>query len=164
MDLGATICTPRNPACGICPWMEGCKARIDGVAAQLPAKTPKKPKPTRFGTAFLAQRSDGAWHLETRPEKGLLGGMLGWPGSDWSETPPEAVSPPFEADWKPVPGEVRHTFTHFHLRLSLYHACVPTDAEVGDARFLTRDVFRPSDLPTVMRKAYDLASTMPAED
>ncbi len=164
MDLGATICTPRNPACGICPWMDDCRARLEGIADQLPAKTPKKPKPTRYGVAFLARRADGAWLLETRPEKGLLGGMLGWPGSDWTEDTPTDVPPPISGDWRQVPGEVRHTFTHFHLRLALYRADVGDGNEASGARFLTRKEFRPSDLPTVMRKAYDLASTLPSED
>ena len=82
MDLGATICTPKSPACGICPWRDPCLARRNGTAAELPKKTPKKPKPIRHGTVYLGQRADGAWLLETRPDKGLLGGMLGWPGTD----------------------------------------------------------------------------------
>lgn len=164
MDLGATICTPRNPACGICPWREPCRARALGIADRLPAKTPKKPKPTRYGIAYLAVREDGAWLLETRAEKGLLGGMLGWPGTDWTETPPDAPSPPVEANWQDVPGEVRHTFTHFHLRLALRTARVPVDTDPGRARFLPREAFRPSDLPTVMRKAYDLASGPALQD
>ena len=65
-------------------------ARVAGTQAELPRKTPKKPKPTRYGHVYIAQSSDGAFLLERRPDKGLLGGMLGWPGSDWSETPPEA--------------------------------------------------------------------------
>ena len=44
MDLGATICTPRNPTCGICPLMDGCEARARGIAADLPRKMPKKAK------------------------------------------------------------------------------------------------------------------------
>lgn len=82
MDLGATICTPRSPACGICPWRDPCAARRAGTAADLPKKTPKKKTPTRFGIVYVARRTDGAWLLETRPDKGLLGGMLGWPGSE----------------------------------------------------------------------------------
>ena len=64
-------------------WRTPCKARLAGTAADLPRKSPKKAKPTRHGTVYLARRTDGAWLLETRPETGLLGGMLGWPGSDW---------------------------------------------------------------------------------
>ena len=158
MDLGATICTPKSPACGICPVMERCLARRAGIAAQLPKKTPKKPKPTRHGIAYLAQRADGAWLLETRPPKGLLGGMLGWPGTEWQETDPEAF-PPIDADWRDVGEEVRHTFTHFHLRLSLRVARLPQEAEPRRGDFIPRADFRPADLPTVMRKAYDLASS-----
>lgn len=155
MDLGATICTPRNPACGICPLIDDCRGRALGVAVELPVKPPKAPKPVRFGTAYLALRDDGAWLLERRPEKGLLGGMLGWPGSEWSETPPSA-DPPIDAEWHDLEEEVRHTFTHFHLRLSLRIAKV-SDVDPSKGHFLTKDVFSPADLPTVMRKAFDLA-------
>jgi len=158
MDLGATICSPKSPACGICPWRDPCAARAQGTAADLPRKTPKKAKPTRHGTVYLAQRTDGAWLLETRPEKGLLGGMLGWPGTDWvdaSRERPEGEMP-VAATWETLAGEVRHTFTHFHLILTVKLAQVgDTVPRVG--RFMPRADFRPSDLPTVMRKAFDLA-------
>ena len=158
MDLGATICTPKSPACGICPWRDPCLARRNGTAAELPKKTPKKPKPIRHGTVYLGQRADGAWLLETRPDKGLLGGMLGWPGTDWIEAdgPRPADTPPASADWQPLAGEVRHTFTHFHLMLTVMHAPLPEDTVPARGHFVVRDDFRPSDLPTVMRKAYDL--------
>ncbi|WOI28436.1 A/G-specific adenine glycosylase [Sulfitobacter dubius] len=158
MDLGATFCTPKSPACGICPWRDPCAARAEGTAALLPKKTPKKPKPVRHGTVYLAQREDGAWLLETRPDKGLLGGMLGWPGSDWvdaSEPRPEGT-PPLAADWQPLPGEVRHTFTHFHLMLTVQHARVGHDTAPRNGEFIGQNQFSPSDLPTVMRKAFDL--------
>ncbi len=162
MDLGATICTPRNPACGICPLRDPCKARAAGIAADLPRKAPKKAKPTRHGIAYLARRTDGAWLLETRPDKGLLGGMLGWPGSDWAETPPQEA-PPLAADWHDPGLEVRHTFTHFHLRLSLRLATV-SDSAPDRGAFVPREAFRPASLPTVMRKAFDLAQGAWPED
>lgn len=162
MDLGATICTPRNPACGICPLRDSCAARAKGIAADLPRKAPKKAKPTRCGIAYLARRSDGAWLLETRPEKGLLGGMLGWPGSDWTETAPQEA-PPLAADWHDPGLEVRHTFTHFHLRLALRLARVG-DIAPDRGAFLPRESFRPASLPTVMRKAFDLAQGAWPED
>nr|WP_074220415.1 A/G-specific adenine glycosylase [Rhodovulum sp. ES.010] len=156
MDLGATICTPKSPACGLCPLMTACTGRVRGLAAELPRKSPKKPKPTRFGIAYLGRRPDGAWLLERRPDRGLLGGMLGWPGTDWAETEPRPA-PPAEADWRPLDAEVRHTFTHFHLRLALRVADLPADCAPHRGRFVAPDAFRPSDLPTVMRKAFDLA-------
>jgi len=162
MDMGATICTPKSPACGICPVMAACAARKAGIAAGLPAKAPKKAKPTRHGIAYLVQREDGAWLLETRPEKGLLGGMLGWPGSDWVEGEP-AATPPLDAAWHDPGLEVRHTFTHFHLRLSLQVARAPLNAVPRRGDFHELATFRPASLPTVMRKAFDLAkAAMPA--
>ncbi|MFV2054276.1 A/G-specific adenine glycosylase [Aliiroseovarius sp. YM-037] len=157
MDLGATICTPKSPACGICPWREPCIARTEGIAAELPAKSPKKAKPTRFGIAYVARRADGAWLLERRPDTGLLGGMLGWPGSDWGDAPEGA--PPMEADWQTLGAEVRHTFTHFHLRLTIMVADVPIHAAPARGLFKHASDFRRTDLPTVMRKAFDLAQS-----
>ncbi len=162
MDLGATICTPRSPACGICPLRDPCRARAQGIAAELPRKAPKKTKPTRLGIAYLARRPDGAWLLETRPDKGLLGGMLGWPGTDWTEAAP-VEAPPLDTDWYDPGLEVRHTFTHFHLRLALRLATVE-GATPARGTFLPRDQFRPANLPTVMRKAFDLAQGAWPED
>ncbi len=155
MDLGATICTPRNPACGICPWRDPCAARQAGTAAGLPRKTPKKKTPTRFGIAYVALREDGAWLLETRPESGLLGGMLGWPGSDWGDDP--VPHPPLGAEWIALNEEARHTFTHFHLRLKIMIARVSMGATPTRGQFLTPGAFSPNALPTAMRKVFDLA-------
>jgi A/G-specific adenine glycosylase len=155
MDLGATICTPRSPACGICPWMGDCAARAAGVQAELPRKAPKAVAPLREGRLWIARRADGAWLLETRPERGLLGGMLGWPGTDWDGGGGEA---PLAAGWRDLGAEVRHTFTHFHLRLEIAVAEAAMDAVPLRGGFVPLERFRPSDLPTVMRKAYDLAS------
>ena len=119
MDLGATICTPRNPACGLCPWSGACRGRVAGIAADLPRKSPKAAKPVRFGIAYLALRPDGAVLLERRPAKGLLGGMLGLPGTDWTEGREIVPAPPIAAEWDDAGAEVRHTFTHFHLRLGI---------------------------------------------
>lgn len=157
MDLGATICTPKSPACGICPLMQACAARKQGIAADLPKKTPKKPKPTRLGYVYVAQRADGAILLETRPEKGLLGGMLAFPTSDWSDAPTE--DPPLQADWHDPAVEVRHTFTHFHLRLALRVIKSAPDTSPQRGEFVPRALFKPSSLPTLMRKAYDLSET-----
>lgn len=156
MDLGATICTPRNPACGICPWMAPCLARRRGFQAELPRKTPKAVVPVRHGDLWLARRSDGAWLLERRPGKGMLGGMLGWPGSDWARTGAEH-GPPLEGDWRPA-GEVRHTFTHFHAMLALHRADVGPNAVPLRGDFVAPAAFRAGDLPTLMRKAFEVAA------
>ena len=158
MDLGATICTPRAPACGICPWREPCLARARGTMADLPAKTPKKARPVRQGVAYITRTTSGDWVLEKRPDKGLLGGMLGWPGSEWRVDAVED-QPPFAADWQDVGAEALHTFTHFHLRLGLRVAEIDAGDLPNDSalRLVPTSSFDPSDLPTIMRKAFDLA-------
>ncbi|NVO22153.1 A/G-specific adenine glycosylase [Donghicola mangrovi] len=158
MDLGATICTPRNPACGLCPWRDNCVARLQGTPADLPRKKPKKVKPKRRGIAYIARRVDGAYLLETRPESGLLGGMLGWPGSDWTESDP-TPAPPIRAEWKTLNAEARHTFTHFHLSLTVLTALVPMERQPERGEFIPAEEFDPKSLPTVMRKAYDLTDS-----
>ena len=153
MDLGATICSPKSPACGICPLREPCKARALGIADELPKKLPKKQKPIRRGTAYVMRNGSGDWLLETRPDKGLLGGMLGWPGTQWGENPDEA--PPADTEWRTIDAEVRHTFTHFHLILTVKTAM--SDQAPTTGQFVPHTQFRPADLPTVMCKVFDVA-------
>ena len=150
MDLGATICTPRNPACGICPWNHACLARREGVQSELPRKMPKAEKPVRRGMLWLVTQNDNIL-VQRRPDKGLLGGMLGFPGNDWDGVGGEA---PAVAEWQDI-GEIRHTFTHFQLYLTLYAAELPVGTAVTRGQFVSHNVFSPADLPTVMRKAYD---------
>ena len=154
MDLGATICKPKSPDCNLCPWSFDCLAMARGTASELPKKSPKAKKLKRQGIAYVARRTDGAVLLEQRPDCGLLGGMLGWPGSDWTEEAPDFM-PPFQAKWVEAPEEVRHTFTHFHLRLRVMVALVPTD--LSNRHFIEKSEFRPLDLPTVMRKVWGIA-------
>ncbi len=156
MDLGATICTPKSPKCGSCPWIRDCLAQKRGIQDLLPMRQKAARKPTRFGSIWVARRSDGAWLMERRPETGLLGGMLGWPGSDWAETEPH-FDPPVAADWRQSQVRIRHTFTHFHLILRLFHAVVPVEAQPRQGFFMPAPDFRPSDLPSVMRKTHKAA-------
>ena len=149
MDLGATICTPRNPACGICPLLGICEAQRLGIAAELPRKLAKAEKPVRQGVAWVATRG-GLVLLERRAERGLLGGMLGFPSDGWDGS---TLGAPFAADWQNL-GEVKHTFTHFHLILQVLASDSAANPQRGE--YLQLD---PDDLPTLMRKAYDLAFT-----
>ena len=155
MDLGATVCTPRSPACGICPWREACLGRREGIAAELPRKSPKAAKPVRRGIAYLAMRPDGAVLLERRPGKGLLGGMLGLPGTDWAEELPPP-RPPLAADWRDAGAEVRHTFTHFHLLLRVETARLAPGAPAPEGLLFEPASEAGAALPTVMRKAFRL--------
>jgi len=147
MDLGATICTPKSPACGICPVNALCRARVLGLQAELPRKLAKPAKPTRQVTVWLV-RNGPLWLVETRPSRGLLGGMTGFPGDGWDGAGGPA---PVETAWREI-GEIRHTFTHFHLILRVLTA--ETDANPARGSYVR---LAPASLPTVMRKAYDLA-------
>ena len=156
MDLGATICTPRNPACGLCPWREPCIARAEGTQESFPRKAKKKAGATRYGAAFVLTRSDGALLLRTRPAKGLLGGMAEVPTSEWRadyELDGAAQDAPLPLRWTQVPEPVRHVFTHFPLELTVFTATVPaaTPAPAG-MRFTPPVELGLEPLPGVMVK------------
>lgn len=154
MDLGATVCTPRKPACILCPVQTHCHALTLGSSETYPRKSPKKPKPVRYGLTYVIQRhQDAALLLERRPNKGLLGGMLGFPGTQWTEQP-AALTYPFKAQWYQRPTPVTHVFTHFQLQLTILHTVLaeqylPT-AMQDMAFYAYKDVY--STLPTVMKK------------
>lgn len=150
MDLGATICTPRSPACGICPLLEDCAARAKGIAAELPRKALKKPKPLRLGTVWIGL-ADDAVLVETRPPKGLLGGTLAFPSTGWDGSD---LPPPAPAEWRDI-GMVRHVFTHFALDLTVMTA--PPTGPATRGRLMALRDFRPDALPGLMRKAWNLA-------
>jgi len=157
MDLGATVCG-QLPQCEKCPISEQCLGRQRRIAATLPKKRPKPIKPVRYGVAYFARRDDGAVLLETRPQSGLLGGMLALPTTEWSETAVDEA-PPVKADWATLPEPVKHTFTHFHLLLTLRVANPPTGHPPDRGGFMNVDETTPGTLPTVMRKAFVAAST-----
>ncbi len=155
MDLGALICTPRSPRCGLCPWQGGCLAHARGLAGELPRRERRQPRPLRRGIAFVARRSDGAWLLERRPKGGLLGGMLGWPTGGWDGgSEPEA---PLAASWEDPGLEVRHVFTHFRLSLTIRVARVGQEARPSRGAFIPDERFNPADLPSLMRKVHAVA-------
>lgn len=155
MDLGATICTPKSPACGICPWMSACQARPLGMAATLPAKAEKAERPTRHGLCFWLIRKDGSVLLRRRPPSGLLGGMMEIPSSEWRDIPQTlesaAAEAPLPTQWRLLPGLVRHTFTHFHLHLEIAVGKAGPNAQ---ARGMWCPLDRLGDqaLPSLMRK------------
>jgi A/G-specific adenine glycosylase len=160
MDLGATICTPKSPACGLCPWRAPCQARVEGAPEIYPFKEKKTTGALRLGAAFVAVRADGHVLLRTRPDKGLLGGMTEPPGMEWTAgfDPAEALAfAPLEADWRRCVGEVEHTFTHFPLRLTVFRADLPAETPAPEGcRWTAIASVGGEALPTVMRKAVTL--------
>ncbi len=160
MDLGATICTPRRPACMVCPVNQDCAALAGGDPERFPVKSVKAEKPTRRGAAFVAvRRGDGAVLLRKRPESGLLGGMAEVPGSGWTartdgETGTAAA--PLPADWR-LAGRIVHVFTHFALELDVHHAEVDGAAVTPDMWWSPPAALPHEALPTVMKKAIEAA-------
>ena len=149
MDLGATVCRPGRPLCERCPLTRWCAAFQSGRPERFPLKTAKADRPHRHGVAWVLRDQAGRVGLVQRPDKGLLGGMLGLPTSDWSASP-QQPDPPAPGDWTGV-GAVDHVFTHFALTLE-----VRTAAGQGDFLWRTPDEARAA-LPTVFRKALDRA-------
>jgi A/G-specific adenine glycosylase len=160
MDLGATICTPKKPACALCPWMEPCAARARGDPESFPRKAAKREGRLRRGAAFVVRRADGFVLLRSRPPKGLLGGMTEVPTTEWTHG--------FDADaareaaprlgrarpkWHRLPGVVTHVFTHFPLELTVYRAEVAASTRAPDGmRWVPVATLAGEALPNVMRK------------
>jgi A/G-specific adenine glycosylase len=155
MDLGATICTPRRPACALCPLNAACRVLGREDPELYPRKAAKKEKPVRLGAAFVAEDETGAVFLRKRGESGLLGGMTEVPGSAWTaridgESGPAAA--PFAADWQAC-GTVIHVFTHFELRLAVYRSKVARNAVTDGGWWQPKETLDGEALPTVMKKA-----------
>ncbi|MFN3726452.1 MAG: A/G-specific adenine glycosylase [Allosphingosinicella sp.] len=137
MDLGATICTPRSPACGRCPVAAWCVARAEGRPDTYPVKAKKAAKPRRHWTAYWLERN-GEVLLARRPARGLLGGMLALP-----------VEVPAETAWQEA-GAVEHVFTHFALSMTVL--CGAGDSKL-EGEWWPVDRVEEAGLPTVFAKA-----------
>ncbi|CAN7388563.1 A/G-specific adenine glycosylase [Brevundimonas sp. LjRoot202] len=151
MDLGATVCRPGRPLCERCPLTSWCAGFQSGQPERFPLKAKKAERPRRHGVAWVLRDADGHVALVQRPGKGLLGGMLGLPTSDWAATPAEAA-PPAPATWRDA-GAVEHVFTHFALTLEVR-------AGEGVGPFVWTPVEEAlASLPTVFRKALERGLT-----
>jgi A/G-specific adenine glycosylase len=140
MELGATVCTPKNPQCLLCPVREHCAAFAAGVQERIPAPRKAKPTPLNRRVTFCIRRADGRWLIEQRPAKGRWAGM-------WQfvtvEAPAANGVPQSVAGLLPVPtskprklGTVTHGLTHRRYEFDVY-ACECAgdgDAEDSDAR------------------------------
>ncbi len=168
MDLGATICTPKKPACALCPWEQTCLARRRGDPETFPRKARKPRGQLRRGAAFVLKRAGNAILLRRRAMDGLLGGMVEVPTTEWTPDFEEAnalAHAPHprcaEPKWRRLPGVVAHVFTHFPLELLVYTATVGADAPAPEGmRWVTIPELAGEALPTVMRKV--LAHALPS--
>ncbi|MBO31711.1 MAG: A/G-specific adenine glycosylase [Rhodospirillaceae bacterium] len=155
MDLGATVCTPRNPKCTICPWLPDCRVGGTDKAETYPRRSQSKTKPVRRGVVFWVCDPRGRVLLRRREEKGLLGGMIEVPSTEWRQKVwplKEAVKDaPAASQWQKLPGIVHHTFTHFHLELKILTGSVSRTAATTGFWCLPEE-FGAQALPSVMKK------------
>lgn len=156
MDLGATICTPKKPACALCPWSEPCIARERGDQETFPRKTAKAEGKLRRGAAFVVMREDGALLARTRPDKGLLAGMTEVPTTEWAHdfnVRDALAHAPLKAKWLRIVGTVNHVFTHFPLELVVYRTQAPKNVRAPKGmRWIAQYEIDGEAFPNVMRK------------
>jgi len=150
MDVGASLCRPRNPQCGRCPLSRDCAAFASGTPEAFPAPKTRKERPLRYGIARWSER-DGAVWLVRRPASGLLGGMPALPGDEWCDRP---GSPDSE-----IRGHIRHVFTHFVLELTI--AASDSDP-AGEGWWQPIDSLGSAGLPTLYRRAAEAVLTSSA--
>ncbi len=161
MDLGATVCRPKQPACDKCPWREDCRGQLAGLAETLPKRAQKAKRPMRQGVAFLLSRSDGAILFRKRPPKGLLGGLHELPTSAWLPAPIDRDAAikeaPAQLDWRFHEQPVRHVFTHFTLELDLAEA---ETKDPPDGLWQSGEALGELALPTLVKKLLKQAGRM----
>ncbi len=170
MDFANAVCTPKGANCKSCPFAGYCKAFAAGRVEAFPIKPAKKAKEMRRGIAFVARARSGEAFLIRRQDSGMLGGMLAFPSNGWAtrgerfncDAPLDAA--PFPAKWQRLETRVHHVFTHFAVEMEVAVAVItsPTivalNASGGDWKMV-----RPTDLPSLMRKVWEVAQTAVAD-
>ncbi|WFB35750.1 A/G-specific adenine glycosylase [Kiritimatiellota bacterium B12222] len=149
MELGATVCTPRNPQCDCCPLASICRAHKRGEVSLFPYKS-KKPKiPTVQVGAGVVWRDEHTFLIAQRNESGMLGGMWEFPGGkiEKNESIEACIARELEEELglKVEVGDelikVKHTYTHFHLRMGVHHCRwqgdEPEAIDCADFRWVT---------------------------
>ena len=152
MDLGAGLCSMRNPSCVVCPLLRDCTAGRSGTAESYPVKPAKKAKPHRTGTAYWIERESNVW-LVRRNGSGMLGGMRALPDDGWSARTDGSGVAPVEAEWRELSVRVAHVFTHFEIDLAIAVTAWPGDAAgPGEGEWWPVKSLDNAGLPTLFTK------------
>jgi A/G-specific adenine glycosylase len=154
MDLGASICAVRNPACGKCPWEQGCQAHEGGFAQDLPVKLPKAARPLKRATAYVILSPGGDVLLRRRPPSGLLGGLYETPSTEWGAGFAGAKGSPVRGGHVADKGVIRHGFTHFELELQVMRVEADCPAPQGSV-WAPLSRLAQFGLPTLIRKVLE---------
>lgn len=163
MELGATVCTPRKPRCGLCPWQNNCTARKAGNAEDLPRKLPKKAKPAKFGKVYWIENAKGQVMIQKRADKGLYGGLYQFPTTDWLAESSAAVLR--HPDHIPARGlksagvSVRHSFTHFELSLEIWQVKSHMRSLPEGGKWVSLAALERHALPSLMQKVVRLMAS-----
>jgi A/G-specific adenine glycosylase len=159
MDIGATLCRPRNPDCSICPLARDCAAFRAGSPEAYPRRPAAKARPNREGAVFFVRRPDGAFLVRRRPPVGLLASTIELPGTPWANECLDGefgVAAPVAARWRRLPGRVEQVFTHFALSLTIYAADFDGSPPAG-CLWVTPDAVATAGFSSIMRKAVEHA-------
>lgn len=154
MELGATVCTPRNASCEDCPVRDECRARQDGTVEQIPPPR-KRPKPRVVPlTALVIHSRGGEVWLERRPEGGLFGGLWCTPLIDGHRTVDALSTHPLAPAFTHLEaaGERTHRLTHRELVVRVFSACVIPNHAIPGLSALSVDTLGQEAIPTFTAK------------
>lgn len=156
MDLGATLCTPRAPACVRCPLCTQCAAHAEGKPETYPRRAAKKAVPHKYAVIFVAQNGRGHVLMRRRAEEGLFAGLWEFPSTPWEEAEPDARAirraAPVKATWRVMKSPVRHIFSHFHLSVTVHAGFTSFSPKQGDYVWIAPDKMGSIGLPSLMKK------------
>ncbi len=157
MDFANSICRPKKPHCNQCPISRHCLSLKLGVVKNIPAKPIKKDKPLKKGFVFFIKVQPNRFLLERRPSEGILGGLLGFPTTEW-EVIKNKPTLPLKANWTFTKRLVTHQFSHFKLELEIVLG-EKGNNQFNSSKYLAveQQNFDLMSLPTLMRKVYTKA-------
>jgi len=159
MEMGATMCTPKNPKCLLCPVREGCMGLAKGLAQELPRKPKKSAQRVENRAVLLVMQDDRV--LVVKRQERLLGGLYVFPDildkHDPSELCAYLKTIGINAAYDERLGRARHVFTHLIWEMEIHALLADRAADVPGGRWVTRDELAALPLPTAVKAARELA-------
>lgn len=167
MDLGATVCTPKNPMCLLCPWREYCYGYLLGLQGELPMGVESSPIPHKMIGVAVIWNEEGLVLIDKRKADGLLGGLWEFPGG--KVEPGETVEACIQREIQEELGieiEVRdrvitidHAYSHFKVTLNVFNCGLirgePSAIECDEVRWVTLEEIEQFPFPKANEKIID---------